>query len=93
MPSSAHGCTRQRHQSIATGGIAETATTPGSTEGEADAAHRPRQIRSGYGVRSVWTSEIPASRFGPWQIRHCSFCGLVSAVLRGSQIEAPLVCM
>src|SRR5437868_15081200 len=34
-----------------------------------------------------------ASRLGPWQIRHSSFCGLVSAVERGSQIEAPLVCM
>src|SRR5215475_7436254 len=34
-----------------------------------------------------------ASRLGPWQIRHSSFCGLVSAVARGSQIEAPLVCM
>src|SRR3954470_12586731 len=36
---------------------------------------------------------MPASRFGPWQIRHSSFCGLVSAVVRTSQIEAPLVCM
>jgi len=50
-----------------------------------------RAIR--YGVRSLWTSEIPAIRFGPWQIRHCSFCGLASAVPRGSQIEAPLTCM
>jgi len=32
-----------------------------------------RLARSGYGVLSVWTSAMPASRFGPWQIRHCSF--------------------
>src|SRR5262249_28020516 len=46
-----------------------------------------------YGVLSVCTSAMLASRFGPWQIRHSSFCGLVSAVERGSPIEAPFVCM
>src|SRR5438046_1738136 len=45
------------------------------------------------GVLSVCTRLIAAIRFGPWQIRHSSFCGLLKAMSRRSQTEAPLVCM
>src|SRR5947199_10608021 len=45
------------------------------------------------GVLSVCTRLIAAIRFGPWQIRHSSFCGLLKAISRRSQTDAPLVCM
>jgi len=35
------------------------------------------------GVLSVCTRLIAAIRFGPWQMRHSSFCGFVNAMPRG----------